>query len=129
MPDTFQRHQPELTTAQRTANSEQGFDELHKLADSHNALKNHNDYTLFEASVVVNNTSNKTIKSVNWNCILVDPASLKVIERFKVQSVERIAPGETRVLKKYLPTPRAKSSAKAVTNQTTTITKIKYARR
>ena len=57
VPDTFQRHQPELTTAQRTANSEQGLDELHKLADSHNTIKSRNDYTLFEAAVVVNNVS------------------------------------------------------------------------
>ena len=60
----------------------------------------------FKASVVVENSSPKTIASVNWTVSLVDRASGETIRQYKVTTRTRVAPGKKKKLDKRLPLPR-----------------------
>ena len=70
-------------------------------AESHQ----HDGYAIFKASVVVNNTGPKAIKSVDWNVLLVDPKTDTVTIRFAVTDQVRIAPGKSKGLNARLPAP------------------------
>lgn len=60
----------------------------------------------FKASVVVENRSDKVIKSVSWVVSLLYSNSGELIREYKVTTRTNIAPGKTKTLKQRFPIPR-----------------------
>lgn len=54
----------------------------------------------YTAKVNLRNLATKTIKSVEWNYVFVDPESRKELKRYKFLSKQQIAPNEAQTLVK-----------------------------
>jgi hypothetical protein len=54
----------------------------------------------YVARLTVRNTSAKAIRSVEWNQLFVDPDAGKELKRYRLQSKQPVAPGETLTLAK-----------------------------
>jgi hypothetical protein len=56
----------------------------------------------YTARASVKNLSSKTIKSVEWNYVFVDPENRKELKRYKILSKQQIPPSEARALVKEI---------------------------
>lgn len=82
----------------------------------------------YVSKVVIKNTSDKTIKSLVWHYLFVDPSSQKELKRYKFQVKQEIAPGATETLTKAIALD-PKESTKHITTgtQKVIISRIEYA--
>lgn len=87
---------------QERLESRTAMDDLHAEGAAGRALQPRT----FKASVVVNNSSARTIASVAWTVSLVDRESGETIRSYDVTTRTRIAPGKKKTLDKRLPLPR-----------------------
>lgn len=100
--DTSQREAARQRQEQESLERRRDIDDLHAEGASGRSL----EPRTFKASVVVNNSSARTIASVNWTVSLVDRESGETIRTYDVTTRTRIAPGKKKKLDKRLPLPR-----------------------
>ena len=64
-------------------------------------VKRGTDYVFkYESRLTVRNTGERAVKSVEWAHVFYDPATGKELKRYRLQSKQRVAAGETATLNK-----------------------------
>jgi hypothetical protein len=82
----------------------------------------------YVARLTVKNSGAKAIRSVKWNHLFVEPDGGKELKRYRLQSKQEVAPGETQTLSKAVFIKPGESMRHFTTGkQTIQITRVEFA--